>query len=112
MRQARSRFFGGIVAGVLAGALLVFGPVISFGLIAAIAIATLALPPRPAALAGVLLGGGFVYLFGAIRTAIVCLQTDTFCGQANLTPFTLVAIALVTVGSAVAVTTVLRIRRA
>ena len=51
-------------------------------------------------MAGVLVGAGAVLLLGTFNTVAACLDTDDFCGNANVWP--LAAFAVFTIGAGVA----------
>ena len=61
-------------------------------------------------LAGTLVGAGAILLYGAINTVAACINTDDFCGNANVWP--LGALAVVTIGAGATATTVVALRSA
>lgn len=48
--------------------------------------------------AGVLLGSGGVFLFGALNTIAACQRTDDFCGNANVVPLFALALGMIVLG--------------
>ena len=59
-------------------------------------------------MAGTLIGAGAVLAYGAINTVAACINTDDFCGNANVWP--LGAFALVTIGAGAIATAVVAVR--
>lgn len=80
----------GIGTGVLLGLFTSLSPVVALigvGLVAvmtALGVRRRDNPARSVLLAGTLLGAGATLLFGAINTVAACMNTDDFCGQANV----------------------------
>lgn len=88
-------------------ALLVLVPIV---LIAGSA-ARILRPSRVAEAAGILVGGGGVLLFGALRMAASCPGSTGSCGQPNVTPLVGLSIVMVSVGVLSIGMMVLRSRR-
>jgi hypothetical protein len=59
-------------------------------------------------LAGTLVGVGAILVYGVVNTVTACLDTDDFCGNANIWP--LGALAVVTVGAGTVAAAVALIR--
>jgi hypothetical protein len=108
-----------IVPGLLIGALLGLTSVVLMPIaLALIPLALLAsakalrevpLPTRRSAgIAGVLVGAGSVFMFGALNTFAACVGTEDFCGDANIEPFLAFALLTLTCGVVVSILTVVR----
>jgi hypothetical protein len=101
------RFVLGVATGLLAGLLISLSPVLAVvGVVAALILAFVGIarradPPRSMFVAGLLVGAGGLLLVGAINTIASCSTTDDFCGNANVWPLSLLAIAT-TGGGAIA----------
>lgn len=109
-QQLLGRYAVGVAAGVLLALLTSYIPVVAILGVGALVVACWAVIARGRAdqptvsLAGIVLGSGFALLYGAVATISACSQTDTFCGNANVTPllvFAVVAVASGLLGSAV-----------
>jgi len=93
----------GVATGVVLALLMSYVPIVSFVAIGALTLASWFMlarrqtDARSASLAGIVLGSGLVLLYGAVTSVAACAQTDTFCGNANVTP--LLAFALAVAGS-------------
>lgn len=112
----------GIVPGLVIGVLL---GLISMVLVAiALAVVPLAMlasakalrevpldGPRSAGIAGVLVGAGAVFMFGALNTFAACAGTEDFCGNANIVPFLALALVTLTWGVVASILTVVRSNR-
>jgi 4-amino-4-deoxy-L-arabinose transferase-like glycosyltransferase len=66
---------------------------------------------RSAGSAGVLVGAGAVFTFGALNTVAACAGTEDFCGNANIVPFLAFALFTLTWGVVVSILTVVRSNR-
>jgi apolipoprotein N-acyltransferase len=113
-------FLAGLVIGLVVGLLAVIVPVMGFVLLVAGVVAALvsAWGDRTArtrglsAAAGFLMGLGALFLWGSWNTISACVQTDDFCGDANVVPLLALAIALLVVGLVIAAVAVVSVRRA
>ena len=96
------RLLLGVATGLLLGLLASLSPVIAVVAILAVLVGAVmgilrrADPSRIIQLAGTLIGIGTLLVFGVVNSVTACLDTDDFCGNANVWP--LGALALVTVG--------------
>lgn len=63
---------------------------------------------RSAAGAGILIGAGAVFTYGALNTFVACGTTEDFCGNANIVPLFAFALFTVTCGVVVSVLTFVR----
>ena len=52
-----------------------------------------------AEIAGVLLGSGGLFLFGALNTVAACQGTNDFCGNANVVPLFALALGMIVLGT-------------
>ncbi|MDA8203285.1 MAG: hypothetical protein M0Z49_11100 [Chloroflexi bacterium] len=108
-------FVLGIGAGILTGLLVSVLPIASAALLVVGLFAMAVALVRNDALrslftAGILVAAGGYLAFGAISTIVACSQTDDFCGQANVWPLALIALATFGAGALAAVITVTRQR--
>jgi hypothetical protein len=98
----RSSFVLGVVTGVVLGLRTSRSPVIAIAAILAVFVATVISvgqrrePTRTIQLAGALVGAGAVLAFGTFNTVAACVDTEDFCGNADVWP--LGAFAVVTIG--------------
>jgi hypothetical protein len=67
-------------------------------------------PRRAMLLAGAPVGAGTVFLYGVINTIAACVVTDDFCGNANVWPLAVLALAAIGGGVAAAVVVAVRVR--
>lgn len=63
---------------------------------------------RSAEFAGVLVGAGAVFTLGALNTIGACASTEDFCGNANVAPFLVFALATLAAGVVASMLTVVR----
>jgi hypothetical protein len=59
-------------------------------------------------LAGTLLGVGALLVYGVVNTVTACLDTDDFCGNANVWPLGALAVVTVGVGTVASAVAVIR----
>ena len=110
------RFVLGAATGLLIALLVSLSPVLVVVAVAAVLIATVisiaqdAEMPRTMALAGTLVGAGTLFLYGSVNTFAACVGTDDFCGNANVWPLTLLALATIGCGAATAAIVASRVR--
>jgi hypothetical protein len=108
-------FLLGVATGLLLGLLASLSPFIAIVAIVAVLVATVlsvgqrADPSRTMQLAGTLVGAGAWLFYGAINTVAACINTDDFCGNANVLP--LGVFAVVTIGAGAIATAVAAFRR-
>jgi hypothetical protein len=104
----------GIATGLLVGLLTSLSPFLAIVAIVVVLVGTVmsvrqrADPSRTMQLAGTLVGAGAILLYGAINTVAACINTDDFCGNANVWP--LGALAVVTIGAGAIATAVVAFR--
>jgi len=95
----------GVTTGLLVGLLVSLSPVLVVVAVVALLIATVIgiardmHRSRSMFLAGALVGTGALFLYGVINTIAACSVTDDFCGNANVWP--LAVLALATLGGGV-----------
>lgn len=119
--QSRRSGFGivrGLLVGVLLGLIaLVLVPIalalVPLALLAtAMALGEVPLDrPRSAGSAGILVGAGAVFMFGALNTVAACAGTEDFCGNTNIVPLLAFALFTLTCGVVVSILTVVRSNR-
>ena len=108
------RFVLGVATGLLLGILISVSPFAAIVAILAVLVGAVigvgrrADPSRTMLMAGTLVGAGAFLFYAAINTVAACLNTDDFCGNANVWPMG--ALAVVTVGAGVVVTAVVAFR--
>jgi len=89
-------------------------PVVAIVVIVAVILGTVvgvgarADPSRTMQLAGTLVGAGGFLVYGVINTVASCINTDDFCGNANVWP--LGALAVITIGAGAVATAVVALR--
>jgi hypothetical protein len=101
----------GLAIGVASGVVAAVVPVYGLPLIILVGIASLAFKPRAPGVAGILIGAGSVFLYGVFNTWAACRQIDDFCGEANIQPLLILAVALLALGSAAGVGSLVRSAR-
>lgn len=108
------RLLLGVATGLLLGLLTSLSPVTAIVAILAVLVCTAmsvrrrADPSRIMPWAGTLIGAGALLLFGAVNTVAACINSDDFCGNANVWP--LGALAVVTIGAGAIATAVAALR--
>lgn len=102
--QLVPRIVLGCATGLLLGLLTSLSPVISFAALGAVLVFTVislsrrADAPRTILMGGTLVGGGAFLLYGFVSTVAACVNTDTFCGNANPWPLGALAVAMIVAG--------------
>ena len=97
------RLLLGVATGLLLGLLTSLSPFIAIVAILAVLVGTVmslrrrADPSRTMQWAGTLIGVGAFLSYGTVNTVAACINTDDFCGNANVWP--LGALAAVTLGT-------------
>jgi hypothetical protein len=107
-RRRRRFFVIGLAVGLFSGVVGAVVPVYGFPLLLFAAIAGLTFKPRAPGLAGILIGAGSVFGYGVYNTWAACRQTDNFCGGANIQPLLTLAVAMVVLGFATGVASLVR----
>ena len=108
------RLLIGVATGLLLGLLTSLSPVIVVVAILALLVGTLigvlrrADPSGTIQLAGTLIGAGAFLVYGVVNTVGACIDTDDFCGNANVWPLGALAIVTVGIGTLAAAVAVLR----
>lgn len=105
-RSVPGNFALAVVVGVLIGLLTAFLPVVGLPLAIGtpVVLSVRAFPAGPATriylaeVAGVLIGVGTIFLYGASNTIAACQQTDDFCGNANVLPLLGLALGMLALG--------------
>ena len=101
------RWVTGLAVGILLGLVtVVLMPVVGVVLVIGMLIATGASMVRrtrgevsAAYPSGALGGAGVVFLLGVVNTTVACLDTADFCGQTNVVPLLVLALAALVVGA-------------
>jgi hypothetical protein len=112
--ELAARLLLGVATGLLLGLLTSLSPVIAVVAMVAVLVAAVidilrrADSSRLIQLAGTLVGVGAILVYGVVNTVTACLDTDDFCGNANIWP--LGALAVVTVGAGTVAAAVALIR--
>jgi hypothetical protein len=115
--QLVGRFTVGVGVGALLAILMSYAPVVAIAGIGLLIVATWVAIARgrgdvsAMSLAGIVLGSGLVLLYVSVTTIAACAGTDTFCGNANVMPLLVFAIAAVGSGLVASILTVARAPR-
>ena len=112
--ELTSRLLLGVATGLLIGLLTSLSPVIAVVAILAMLVGAVmgilrhADLSRIIQLAGTLVGVGALLFYGVVNTVTACVDTDDFCGNANIWPLGALAVVTVCAGTVAAAVSVIR----